>query len=175
MLKMNLLYLIGFGISSKSYAAKPESFTLSLSPKKFLETVGELQVELPLPKSYSVTAITAYGRDDSAKKIELGVQGRFYPIGNFFTGGYLGSELRYSNIIYRDTDQFNAFFIQPSIFIGAKYQFDIGFTIDAHFGGLHKQTIVNSLDDGSVITLANWDLISTITLGWTFKKSPEEL
>ena len=172
---MNLLYLIGFGISSKSYAAKPESITLSISPKRFLDTVGELQVEIPLPKSYSMTAIGAYGRDNTARKIDLGLQARFYPIGNFFTGGYLGSELRYSNIIYRDTDQFNVFFIQPSLFIGAKYQFDLGFTIDAHFGGVHTQTIVNSLDDGTVISLTNWELVSTITLGWTFIRSTEEL
>lgn len=145
---------------------------LSLSPSRLLKGVGELNSELPLRQNWSLGAITAYGRAPDTWNIDLGIQGRYYGLGSAQSGGFIASEIRYANIIYRnEQDNFDAFFIKPALFLGGKYQFDIGLTMDAGFGMGYSQTIVSELNQRGAIHMGSWERLFRLNIGWMLKRS----
>ena len=172
------MFLTTIGIcflTSSANAKAPDWLNLSLSPDRLFDGVGELSTEAPLKKPWSIIGITAYGRDTAALNVDLGVQGRYYAIGTPQTGGFVATELRYANIIYRnDGDDFDVFFIKPGILLGGKYQFDIGLTIDSATGVEYVQTIVSELEKRQPISTADWSLQYRINIGWTLQREKDK-
>ena len=82
-----------FIFSSVAQSKSVDWVNLSLSPGRLLKGVGELHTELPIRQTWSLTGITAYGRAPDTWNIDLGVQGRYYGIGDAQSGGFVASEL----------------------------------------------------------------------------------
>ena len=163
-----------FFLSCAASAKSPEWLNLSLSPDRLFDGVGELSTEVPLKVPWSVIGVAAYGRDTAALNVDLAVQGRYYAIGTPQTGGFVASELRYANIIYRKNgDDFDVFFIKPAVLLGGKYQFDIGLTIDSAAGLEYVQTIVSELETRQPISMGDWALQYRINIGWTLQREKD--
>ena len=171
---MAIMIWAGIGIFfSTAFGESPDWINLSLSPTRLVKGVGELHTEFPLLSSVSLLGITAYGRTPSTWNIDLGIQGRYYGIGDGQSGGFIASELRYANILYRnEADQFDAFFIRPAALIGGKFQTDIGLTLEAAVGIDYNQSIVSSQGQQDAIRTGNWNRIFRLNVGWFIERNP---
>ena len=171
---MAIMIWAGIGIFfSTAFGESPDWINLSLSPTRLVKGVGELHTEFPIFSSVSLLGITAYGRTPSTWNIDLGIQGRYYGIGSAQSGGFLASELRYANILYRnEEDQFDVFFIRPAALIGGKFQTDIGLTFEAAFGIDYNQSIVSSHGQQDAIRTGNWNRTFRLNVGWLIGRTP---
>ena len=149
--------------------ASSPSFSVTLNTQQLLDTFGECRVEYALSPQWSLSGIGGFGRETSEYQFDVGAQQRYYIFGDFTGGFSIGGQFVYLHILHKDQhDHVTAHLFYPSVFSGAKYVFDIGFTLDALLGMTYTTAVINNQRQSSVITTGEWDPLIAFNLGWSF-------
>ena len=145
------------------------TISLTINPRQILKTFGEGSVEMALRPNIGLGGIAGIGRSDSEFQYDIGVHGRYYPLGTFVGGIYVGGQFLYLNVIHHDeTDDVIAHVLYPGFFGGGKYIFDVGFTIDGQIGLTYTTALVRDQRANASIKTSNIDTLFNLNLGWSF-------
>jgi hypothetical protein len=146
----------------------PPNISATLNPKQLLNAFAECSVEYALKPTVGIGGLLGFGKTDSFQ-YDLGIHARYYPLGSFSGGLAVGGQFVYYNLIHRNNhDNVNGHILYPSLFVGGKYIFDIGFTIDSQLGLTYKTAIIRDQERSSPIINTEWALLYSINVGWSF-------
>jgi hypothetical protein len=146
-----------------------KSLSATINSKEILNAFGECRFEYALHPKWSIGSITGFGKDSTGFQFDLGIQQRYYLLGDFSGGISIGSQLIYWKINHKTTsDDVQGHLFYPSIYGAAKYIFDIGFTLDAQIGLSYTTAIISDQQNSEQIFTSNWDRIALLNLGWSF-------
>jgi hypothetical protein len=156
-------------------------FSLTISPVHLTAPIVELTGEARVLDKLGIAAVAGAGKlssketatapKRSASAYEVGLQGRYYLLGDFRHGLQLGAEAMYLHVA-DDDPTFSAtgkgLAIGP--FVGYKYTADVGFTFDTQLGFQHISAAAEAShgvrqetaeDSGNIVLL-------NINVGWSF-------
>ena len=151
------------------YAEPNQQISATLNSKEITNTFAECRLEYALQPKWSVGSITGFGKDKNGFQYDVGIQQRYYVLGDFTGGISFGTQLIYWNINFQTTaNDVRGHLFYPTVFGAAKYIFDVGFTIDAQIGMSYTTAIVTEQQRSKQIVTANWDTIAVLNLGWSF-------
>ena len=166
----DLLIFMLFSLCAIAMAEEQSpTISLTINPRQILNAFGEGSVEVALRPNIGLGGIAGIGRSDNEFQYNVGLHGRYYPFGTFAGGMYIGGQFIYLNLIHQDeTDEVIAHLLYPGAFLGGKYIFDVGFTIDGQLGITHTTAVVKDQRSDSSIQTSNWDTLFNLNLGWSF-------
>jgi len=148
--------------------------SITFSPIHLVLPVLEVTTEVRIAPPASVAVIlgagrvTADGADEAATVTELGIQGRYYPIGRRRHRMQVGAELLY---IHGEGTSGGATATADGVaigpFVGYKFTAGIGFTFDAQLG-FQRVGIGASSSDGQTAEDKDWIPLINLNVGWSF-------
>lgn len=164
---------------------------VTISPLHILRRVVELQVEVAINRSFSVSAIAGYGKPSAEVKsaltgevvdtisysaLELGLQSAYYLLGSVEHGMQLGAELLYVSL---DLDTSSAIDYKAAFAEGLAMGPFVGYRVTTREGlTLHAQLGVQYIagrgefgsSSGARATASDQDVIPLLNLnaGWAF-------
>ena len=145
------------------------SVSITINPRQILKTFGEGNLEVALRPDVGIGGIAGVGRSETEFQYDIGLHARYYPLGTFTGGGYIGGQFVYLNVLHHaETDDVIAHLLYPGAFLGGKYVFDVGFTIDGQLGATYTTAMVRDQRSNDSIKTSNWDTLFNLNLGWSF-------
>ena len=177
------LCLLGASRAKAQGVAPPEEhprrvFALTLSPIHLALPVVELTGEARVHDKVGLAGILGAGTvkvdnstngKTSVAVYEVGVQGRYYALGDFRHGAQIGAELMYlhaSAASGSTSAVADGFAVGP--FVGYKYTADIGFTFDGQIG-YQRLGIGGSTNNGTPTTTHHENaVLLNLNVGWSF-------
>jgi hypothetical protein len=155
--------------------------SLTFSPLHLVLPVFEVTAEARVMDKVGIAAVlgggrvseeaTATGPAISAPIFEVGLQGRYYLLGDFRHGLQLGAEalyIRASDEVETASATVDGLSVGP--FLGYKYTADIGFTFDGQVGYQRLGLSGRASDGVQTMTdeQAEWSLLLNLNVGWSF-------
>ena len=114
---------------------------------------------------------SATGPAISATVVEVGLQGRYYLLGDFRHGLQLGAEGMYLHVSGINVDTISAYADGVAVgpFIGYKYTADIGFTFDSQLGFQRIGMFAKASGDGQTASTrdSEYFLLLNLNVGWS--------
>ncbi len=152
-----------------AFAEPNRHISATINSREIANAFAECRLEYALRPKWSIGSITGFGKDKNGFQYDLGIQQRYYVLGDFNGGISVGTQLIYWNINHQTrNDDVRGHLLYPTLFGAAKYIFDIGFTVDAQVGLSYTTALVTDRQRTESIVTANWDRIAVVNLGWSF-------
>ena len=137
--------------------------SLTISPLHFLDGSGELTGEIKALDILGIGFIAGAGKGHGLVWWDAGVTARFYPLGHFWRGLQVGAEIRYVGTGSEFMQGDHRVVLGP--FVGGKYIFPVGFTIEGQVGGTFSTKGNVGLNTGDYGTP---DVLLNFNVGWSF-------
>ena len=165
------ILLLSFSAYASDKTADDFSVSATLSPIHLLMPMVELTGEYQAAPKVGVAGILGVGAPSGMTAIEVGAQVRTYLLGDFKGGLELGAEMVYM-LVLGSTAGVSATGngLSTGPFVGGKYIFDVGFTLDAQLG-VASTLVTASASDGDQREStfeSGFGPLLNINLGWSF-------
>jgi hypothetical protein len=155
--------------------------SVTFSPLHLVLPVFEVTAEVRALDKLGIAAVLGGGRVSeeatatdpalSAPVVELGLQARYYLLGDFRHGLQLGAEAMYIHVS-DDVETVSATVhgLSAGPFLGYKYTADVGFTFDGQVG-FQRLGLSGEASDGTQVVTeqqSDWSLLLNLNVGWSF-------
>ncbi len=158
-----LPFLLWMSVDAQAIEPYDHSVSVTLSPIHLLYPIIEATGEFRVGKKAGVAAIAGFGSIDRYSVVEIGGQGRYYPVGDFDHGLQLGGEVL-AVVVSGSGASGTGLSIGP--FVGYKIAARFGLTFDIQLGvqgyAVGASSGSTSASDSALGPLLN------INLGWSF-------
>jgi hypothetical protein len=155
--------------------------SVTFSPLHLVLPVFEVTAEVRALDELGIAAVLGGGRVSeeatatdpalSAPVVEVGLQARYYLLGDFRHGLQLGAEALYI-YVSDDVETVSATVhgLSAGPFLGYKYTADVGFTFDGQVG-FQRLGLSGEASDGTQVVTeqqSDWSLLLNLNVGWSF-------
>jgi hypothetical protein len=159
----------------------PRVVSITISPFHLFSPIVELTAEGRAHDKLGIGVVAGAGTiseeatglspEIHATVFELGLQGRYYLLGDFRHGLQLGAEALYLHLSDSDVEEVSAYAkgIAVGPFVGYKYTADIGFTFDGQLGFQRIGIAAEANGNGQTASQRDSDyiLLLNLNVGWS--------
>jgi hypothetical protein len=155
--------------------------SITISPFHLVSPIVELTAEARAHDKLGIGVVAGAGKiteeatglspEINATVFELGLQGRYYVLGDFRHGLQLGAEALYLHLSDSNVEEVSVYAQGLAVgpFVGYKYTADIGFTFDGQLGFQRVGIAAEASGDGQTASERDSDyiLLLNLNVGWS--------